>query len=532
VLDAQQLLKENQELRRQLEVQGGQLEAERALTARLTAEVAQLKEETRLQRDKIDLLIRKIFGASSEKIDPRQMELLLFGAAGAAKEQEAPPLPANILAMPMVGGPVRKQKTRRPRLPETLPVVETVIDPVEVKAEPEAWRHVGEEVSDQLDVIPPRFIRSRTVRRKFVRRDHPFQAPVIAPLPAKLLERGGFTAGTIAYFVVGKFCDHLPGYRQSAICGRYGVEVSRQSIVRSIHLAAEWLKPVVEVMKEEMFRGSYVQIDETPVRYLKPGLGRAPQGYFWAFHVPGGDSLYHWRASRGHEVLLEVIPESFTGSIQCDGYSAYKAFGQIRGNPLGGCWSHARRKFYEALEAGDSVCRMAWILRQIAHLFAVEALITDKSPRIREAVRASHSRMIIARIGRALERFERSGLHLPQSPAAKAIGYCRNQWAELCAFLENGEMEISTNLAENAIRPTAVGKKNWLFVGGEDKGWASAVLYTILQSCRNRGVDPYEYLKHALTRLPEMTNHQLPTITPRAFAEMKIAQGRVIKAAA
>jgi len=519
----EELLSENQEL-------FSLLEAECTRSGELQAKVVLLEEENRLLRNKVDLLVRRVFGVSSEKIDPRQLELLLLGEA--VNGQEIPPPPGKIVPMPVPAGVARKRKTRRPRLPENLPVVETVIDPEEVKAAPENWRHVGQEVSDQLDIIPPRFVRSRTIRRKFVPKDNPYKAPVIAPLPPKLLERGGFTAGTIAHFVVSKYCDHLPCYRQSVIYGRYGAEVSRQSIVRSIHLAAQWLRPVAEVMRQEMFSGDYVQIDETPVRYLKPGEGKAPQGYFWAFHVPGGDSLYHWRASRGHEVLLEVVPETFKGQVQCDAYSAYKAFAQIRGNSLGGCWAHARRKFKEALELGDSPQRMAWILRQIAHLFIVETVIAGYGPRLREAVRASHSRMIVERIEKALTRFERSGMHLPQSPSGKAMAYCRNQWEELMAFLYNGRAEASTNLVENAIRPTAVGKKNWLFVGGEDVGWASAVLYTIMQSCINRGVEPYEYLKHALTRLPVMTNHQLATITPRAYAEERKAQERAVRAVA
>src|SRR5690606_13175527 len=143
-------------------------------------------------------------------------------------------------------------------------------------------------------------------------------------------------------------------------------------ICRSFHLAARWLRPVVEQMRTEMFSGNYVQLDETPVRYLKPGEGKTKKGYFWTCHVPGADTLYYWRASRGHECLLDLVPETYKGAIQCDAYGAYGTFARKRHNDLYGCWAHARRKFVEAIDAEDATGRMAWVVLQINHLFAVE----------------------------------------------------------------------------------------------------------------------------------------------------------------
>lgn len=170
--------------------------------------------------------------------------------------------------------------------------------------------------------------------------------------------------------------------------------------------------------------------------------------------------------------------------------------------------------------------RRATILRQIAHLFALEQSLKQKkaSYKLREVARNSSARPIVERIYRALECFQASNEHLPQSPSGKAIAYCLNQRDYLNKYLEDGRLEISTNLVENAIRPTAIGKKNWLFIGGAETGWASAVLYTVITSCRNHGADPYEYIKHALTRLPEMTNHQVAGITPRAYAAERRAR--------
>ena len=178
-----------------------------------------------------------------------------------------------------------------------------------------------------------------------------------------------------------------------------------------------------------------------------------------------------------------------------------------------------RRKFHEALEPSPKTA--GWILRQIQHLYRVEARLRQHKagPELRAAVRASESKPIVERLERALVRLKSSGRHLPQSLLGSAIDYALGQWPTLDVYLEDGRIEIDNNLVENAIRPTALGKKNWLFMGDADAGERGAILYTVIESCRRRGIDPYGYLKDALTRLPKMTNHQVPEITPSAWAK-------------
>jgi hypothetical protein len=289
-----------------------------------------------------------------------------------------------------------------------------------------------------------------------------------------------------------------------------------------VGLAAEWLRPIYEQLRTGVLSGGYVQVDETPIDYLEPGHGRVKQGYQWTGSRPGGDVFFQWQTSRATACLHEMIPERFNGTIQCDGYSSYRSFANGReGIQLAGCWSHVRRKFYESLESAPRSA--GWIMRQIQNLYRVEAHLREQRAGIslRQAMRQSHSRPIVERIGRALTALKAGGRHLPQSLMGQAIDYALGHWSTLKVFLNDGRVEIDNNLVENAIRPTAVGKKNWLFVGDADAGQRGAILYSVIESCRRRGLDPYSYLRDVLGRLPKMTNHQIPEVTPEAWSRKR-----------
>ena len=479
------------------------------------AVLAESRRENALLRQKLDLLVRRVFGASSEKIDRSQLELLL---------QLSPILPPE--PQPTVEKQLRlplPRRERAPRLPENLPVVEEVIDPEPVKAAPQEWRYIGQEVSEQLDYEPARFLRRRTIRRKFVHRTEREWAPLIAGLPERLLDRSLPAPGLLAHILVSKYCDHLPLYRQEQIFERrHQVHLPRQTLARWVGLAAEWLKPIYEHIRTGVMAGGYVQVDETPVQYLAPGNGQTKQGYLWTAHRPGGDVIYRWETSRAAACLENILPVDFTGTLQCDGYSAYGAFANRRTITLAGCWAHVRRKFHDALESSPRTA--GWLLRQIQNLYRVEARLREQGagPRLRWSVRSHQSRPLVERLQRVLVRFKASGRYLPQSLLGQAIDYALGQWTTLLVYLEDGRIEIDNNLVENAIRPTAVGKKNWLFIGEAEAGERSAILYTLVESCRRRGLDPYAYLRDVLSRLPNMTNWQVPDVTPAAWAKARI----------
>ncbi len=266
--------------------------------------------------------------------------------------------------------------------------------------------------------------------------------------------------------------------------------------------------------------GGYVQVDETPVKYLSPGHGQTRQGYLWCAHAPGGDVVYHWETSRAARCLENIIPVDFTGTVQCDAYAAYASFASARKMPLtlAGCWAHARRNFYEARE--QAPLRAAWVLHQIGLLYRVERELrqTKAGPALRAAMRASQSRPIHQRLQRTMILLRKSGRYRPSSPFAKALDYALAHWAELGVYLHDGRLEADNNLTENRIRPTAIGRKNYLFFGGAEAGQRSAILYTIVECCRLRGIDPMAYLRDVLTRLPSMTNWQIKDVTPAAWA--------------
>ena len=501
-----------------------ELIALRELVRSLRTALAESRQENALLRQKVEALVRRVFGASSERIDPAQLELLQLPTTLTPPATEPPP------TGPEPRTP-RARPERAPRLPEHLPVVEEVIDPEPVKTQPEQWRCIGQEVSEQLDYEPARFLRRRTIRRKYVSRTEPECAPVIAPLPECLQERSLAAPGLLAHILVSKYCDHLPLYRQEQIFARrHQVHLPRQTLVRWVELAADWLQPIYEHIRTGVLGGGYVQVDETPIEYLVPGNGQTKQGYLWTAHRPGGDVLYRWETSRAAACLENILPVNFSGTVQCDGYAAYPAFAKTRAAlQLAGCWAHVRRKFRDALE--QSPRPAAWLLRQIQHLYQIEAHLRQHhaGPNLRAAIRAAQSRPIVARFKQALLRLKASHRHLPQSLLGQALDYALGQWSTLEVFLRDGRVEIDNNLVENAIRPTALGKKNWLFIGAAEAGQRSAVLYTVVESCRRRGLDPYAYLRDVLTRLPKMTNRQTSEVTPEAWAKAQ-CQTRLQKA--
>jgi transposase len=265
------------------ELAGQLAECQEALT--------QSRRENELLRQKIDSLIRRVFGSSSERLDRAQLELLLK-----LPESLTDPEPVEPSTFKITSRNSRKERT--PRLPENLPVVEEVIDPEPVKSRPEQWRCIGQEVSEQLDFEPARFLRRRTIRRKYVHRVDADGVPIIAPLPERLLDRSLPAPGLLAHILAGKYCDHLPLYRQEQIfIRRYGVHLPRQTLARWVALAADWLKPIYEHIRTGVMAGGYVQVDETPINYLEPGNGKTRQGYLWTGSRPGGDVFFRWETT-------------------------------------------------------------------------------------------------------------------------------------------------------------------------------------------------------------------------------------------
>ena len=494
-----------------------------SLVQSLQATIAQLETDNKLLKDQKQFLLGRLFGRSSETLDSRQMELLLGLVAAPVEE---PPCPPALV-------PRRSSRARKPRLPADLPTEDIIIEPEEVQQAPAAYRLIGEEITQELDYVPPKYFRRRFIRRKYTSNADRSRPPIIAALPPRLIEGGYAGAGLLTDILLKKYVDHLPLYRQERILRtRHGIELSRKTMSDWVRGVADWLKPIYNHLRDELRGSGYLQVDETPVRYCLAEGGGSGQGYFWVYHRPGASVLYEWHTGRGAECLKPML-DGFSGTVQCDGYGAYDSYAKERnhrereaGRPkaieLSGCWAHARRKVFEAREEAPGLA--AWWLRQIGHLYRVEEDLRCRhaGPRLRQAVRAGHSGMILARIRRVLDL--KVGAHLPRSQMGAAIRYALGAWEELLRFRDDGRLEIDNNLVENAIRPTALGKKNWLFIGHPEAGERSAIIYTLLENCRRLGINPQAYLHDVLTRLPAMTNRQTHELTPANWAAARKAK--------
>ena len=465
-------------------------------------EVTLLKQEVVALRAQVDWLKRQLFGpGKSEKLERLQSVLALEVAATA----QAPAKTETITYERKV---IAKEK--RPLPAETfkdLPVSETIeIVPEEVKAQPELYEKISEERTFEVDIIAPQLVKRVIIRSKYRHKLNRALAPVIAPAPARPVAGGYASAGLLAWIALSKYVDHLPLYRLEKMSQRWGAPLSRQSMADWIAIAAEWLEPIYKTMLRRLLAGSYLQADETPIRCNDPDekRGGTTEGWLWVISRPKDDVVFDWRLTRRHGELTSLI-DGYTGILQSDGYGAYEAHTKAHPEVTWvGCWAHARRKFFEAHAEHPKAIDL--ILRIIGWLYECEQRWDehDLSVRKRQEHRLRHYTRPLYWLRKiVLGLRERV---LPRSGLGKACTYLLNQWTPLTEHLQHGETRLDNNLVENAIRPSAIGKKNWLFIGHPDAGQRSAIIYSIVVSCQRHGKDPHAYMKDVLARLPAMSN--------------------------
>jgi transposase len=508
---AEQLYAENCELKTQLDQARARLQESGTENALLRAQIAWLK--------------KQLFGGGkSERLDRAQL-LLQLEALEQRAEAAACAHTEKISYERTKGAP-----TQRPTPAQSfahLPVQETItIEPEEVKAEPAAYERIGEERTFEVDITPPRLFKREIVRPKYRRRDDRTQPPVVAAAPARPVAGGYASAGLIAWVLLCKYVEHLPLFRQEKMSVRWGARISRKIMADWVGLAAGWLEPICRQMLRDLLAGGYVQCDETPIRCHDPDLdrGQTTQGWLWVVSRPGGDVVFEWRLSRRHEEVTSLL-DGYQGLLQSDGYEAYPNFVAAHPGVVWlGCWAHARRQFFEAQAEAPKAVRVA--LKLIARLYRLEtewdqAGITDAAERARLREKRFERSL---RWLRSLALVTRERV-LPQSLLGKACSYLLNHWGPLTAHLDHGRSRLDNNLVENAIRPSAIGKKNWLFIGHPDAGQRSAIVYSIVVSCQRHGIDPFVYLKDVLARLPTMTNQDdLSALTPANWLAGRSAQ--------
>jgi transposase len=492
-----------------LEAENAQVKRE---NKRLKEENDQVKKENRLLGQKLEQFIRHYFGGRrNEGLDERQMELLLQGLPNVV---EMPAPEAKSAAAPRAG---QSHPARRILAEDRLETQEIVLESEEVKAQPDGWKQISEERTSQLEWVAAKIIKRVFIRPRYVKAEK----FALAPLPPQPIAQGMVGPGLLAEILVNKYEFHQPLFRQEKIFRQqFGVELSRKTMGDWVRQAAELLKPVYRVIREDLQRGSYLQADETPIRYLDPDVqGQSQKGWLWAYSRPGGDVLFEWRLSRSREGPGEFL-ENFKGRLQTDGYYVYESLAKERKGELTlvACWAHCRRNFHEALAESKLA---AWFVHQIGLLYAVEKSLREKKagPRLRAAMRNWQSRPVLDRLRRAMELVRRRTL--PQGLLGKAIDYALKRWEALTRFVNDGVLEIDSNLIENSIRPSALGKKNFLFIGHPEAGERSAVIYTLLGSCRRQGLNPFDYLKDLFTRLPAAKITEIAQFTPAAWVKGK-----------
>jgi transposase len=428
-----------------------------------------LKDEVATLSWQLAKLKKHLFSAghTSERLDRAQLPLQLPELAAATD--------AATTRTQAIAYERRAPAQTRPSPPEKLfaklPVQETVvIEPAEVQATPEAYEQIGEERTFEVEITPPQLWKRAIVRPKYKAKADRTQPPLLAPAPARAVPGGHASAGLLAWVCVAKYLDHLPLYRQEKQLARWGAAISRATLCEWIRICAEWLAPIYRAMHRHLLTGDYVQADETPVKCQdpdQPGLGIF-QGYLWVITRPGADVVFDWRVSRRHEETTTLL-RGFKGLLHADGYQAYDAHAAAR--PAGevirlACWAHARRKLVEA-QAEDPretqvlLRYIGWMYHQENLWDAADALAErPRDPAQRAAHRQAHFTRGLAWLHARLLRLR---THVrPKSGLGVASAYLLAQWPALSRHLEYGQTRLDTNIVENAIRPTAIGKKNWL----------------------------------------------------------------------
>lgn len=456
-------------------------------------------------------LKRQLFGpGKSEQIDRLQAQLPL---------EEVPVSPQEPKVETVTYERVASPKPKRETPEETfrhVPVKETVvIEPEEVKANPEAYERIGEERTFEIDVTAPQIYKREIIRPKYRHKTDRTRPPLVAPAPERPVVGGYASAGLLAWIALSKYVEHVPLYRLERQSERWGASIPRQTMADWVRITAEWLEPIYRQMLKRLLAGGYLQADETPVRCNDPDEknGGTKEGWLWVISRPGEDVVFDWRLSRRHGELTSLI-EGFRGILQSDAWGAYDSYARKHPEVTWvGCWAHARRKFFESEEENPRA--VAFVLRIIGWLYECEALwdannLTVSNRRRHRQKHYPRKLYWLKKVATGLRAKAR-----PKSGLGKACDYLLRHWEALTRHLEYGETRIDNNLVENAIRPSAIGKKNWLFIGHPDAGQRSAIIYSIVVSCQRRKIDPLLYLRDVLTRLPAMTTRDdLDALTP------------------
>jgi transposase len=469
----------------------------------------------RVLEERLRLVRIARYGPGSEKLSDAQLELLeLEPGVSRAEVQAESERPA---VQPSAKG--KRKHPGRQELPANLSRVERVLTCTPEQCVcPGCGKEtvvIGYEESSQLDVEPTKYFVLVSKREKRACKSCEEQGVVSAPLPPRIIEKCLASDQIVIDTVVSKYCDHQPLYRQSAMLERdAGLELSRATLDGWVLKVGELLIPMVSAMRRELIHGTYIQADETPVEVQMQGdRGKNHQAYPWQYGRPGATVVFDFRLGRGRDGPRQFLGQ-FEGLLQTDGYAAYDQIGGPR-MVHAACWSHAERYFSQAVQLNPKDPVATPIVARMDELFAIDA----EARRQRLSVEARHTlRQEQSRPDGIRKQIEAArSTALPAGALAKACNYTLTLWEKLTRFLEYPELELSNNLAENSMRPIAIGRKNWIHVGSPQAGPKIAAILSVVESCRRLKLPIRDYLAAILPGLADVPIQRLPELTPSAW---------------
>ena len=481
-------------------------------TQDLLLENQKLREENLLQRSQIQKL-------------HHQLEQLLRTVYGNKSERFAPTIPGQIslpLDIPVAEKAEIKKETityernkstgksghkGRLPLPDYLERLRVVVPN---KVDVSGLVKIGEEITEQLECEPGKLYVKQFVREKFAKPQG--EGVIIADLPSFIIPRGVAGAGLLALIVIQKFVDHLPLYRQIEQFKRMGVDIPSSTMSDWVAMCINELTPLYEALKSKILSANYLQADETPIKVLdRNKKGKTHRGFYWVYRDPqSGLVLFDYQPGRGSEGPTEIL-KNFEGYLQTDGYSGYEKFdkGKIT---LIHCMAHARRKFEMALIENKVLADH--FLHEIQKVYAVEQTAREGnfSNQQRKEIRQQQSVPILEDLHRWMKT---NTIKLaPESLSGKALAYTLPRWEKLMLYTSDGKLEIDNNLVENSIRPIAIGRKNYLFAGSHEAARFAAMIYSLLGTCKLKGIEPFQWLKNIFEALPDWKANRIEELLP------------------
>ena len=476
-----------------------------------------LQEENAYLKSQVELLKRMQFGQKRERFegDPAQ-GILPFETPAEETAQQEEQIKEQITYTR------KKQSAHKGRaaLPAHLAVEEIEIHP---EGDLSDMICIGKEVTEELECEPARFFIRRYIRYKYAAKDG--EGVKTGALPERVIDKGIPGAGLLAMILTDKYADHLPLYRQKQRFARENISIASSTIEGWVKQALERLEPLYEQLRFDIKAKGYLQVDETSIKVLESDKkGAAHSGWYWVYHSPlDGLVLMDYQPTRGSLGSKNML-EHFKGYLQSDGYAVYDKVGQRKDVTPLACWAHARREFERALE--NDKARASKALGLIQQLYAVErkAKEHELSSEQIKALRLDESLPVINELGKWI--FHEVKNTLPKSQIGKSMRYAMERWDKLSAYLQDGSLLIDNNLVENAIRPIALGRKNYLFAGSHDAATRAGMIYSFLAICKKHEVNPMQWLKHTLENIMSINHKNIRDLYPQNYKK-RMEAGKV-----